>query len=110
MLTLSKLTSAPRRVALSGWVRADRNMASSMLFPPALQSAFGLFDIAERVTHPIDLLVSLVPLARQQNDVIRLGSGNGPGNRLGTVGYDLQLVGTFNSGANFVDNVSRRLG
>src|SRR5690606_25625800 len=102
MLTLSKLASLPWRLALSGLVRSERRIASSMMVLPVLQGAFGLFDIAERVTHPMDLLIGFMPLASQQDHIPRLGAGDGLIDGLGTVGYDYGLLGSFNTGKDFI--------
>src|SRR5690606_18737424 len=110
MLTLSKLASLPSRLALSGLVRSERRIASSMMVLPVLQGAFGLFDIAERVTHPMDLLIGFMPLAGQQDHIPRLGAGDGLIDGLGTVGYDYGLPWSFNTGKDFIDNGGGHLG
>src|SRR5690606_28278463 len=97
ILTLSKRASLPLSAASSGLSRSDRFIASSMMILPVLQGARGLFDIAERVTHPVDLLIGFMALAGQQDHIVGRSAGDGLTDGFGTVGYDCQLFGAFNT-------------
>src|SRR5690606_40049309 len=69
-----------------GTLSSLRRMASSIGGLPIVQRAGGLMKIGEGLALTLDLLVILVPLACQQQHVIKATAGNAGGDGLATTG------------------------